>query len=291
MAENFYSPCHKCKTTTRHVNLCKSEDTGDADYSFYTSYAVIQCLGCETKSFRYYWRDIEQAYQVGEDEWEVPDGAEYYPKYDPAHVDLDDVYIVPDLVRSIYLEAVTAVQANALTLAGLGLRGTIEAVCNDMQVKGKNLETRIAKMATMGVISKNDSDRLHAIRFLGNDAAHDIKRPDKDQISVALKIINHLIQSVYILKIEAEGKLDTILATSSEFIEILDKKIAAYSPGDELPLTKFFGKDIRRLGTSAPAFESQLMTEINAGNYAKLKVGKVDKYNNSPANLQHFVVV
>lgn len=288
--EKFYSPCRNCKTKTRHVNLCLSEDHGDRDYSFYSSYAVIQCLGCETKSFRYYWKDIEQAYQVDENEWEVPDGSDCYPQYDPAHVDLEDVYIVPTLVRNIYQEAVTAVRAGALTLAGLGLRGTIEAVCNDKQITGRNLEIRITKMATMGIISKSDADRLHAIRFLGNDAAHDIKKPEKDQISVALKIINHLIQSVYILQIEADGKLDTILATSSEFIEILDKKIKSHAAGDEVPLVKFFGKDIRRLGSSASAFESQLITEINSGNYTKLKIGKIDKYNNSPANLQHFIV-
>ena len=288
--EKFYSPCRKCKTETRHVILCKSEDHGDVDYSFYSCYAVIQCLGCETKSFRYQWKDIEQAYQIGEDEWEVPEGTDCYPQYDPSHVDLEDVYIVPKLVRSIYQEAVTAVRAGALTLAGLGLRGTIEAVCNDKKITGTSLEKRITKMANMGIISKSDADRLHAIRFLGNDAAHDIKKPDKDQISVALKIINHLIQSVYILQIEAEGRLDTILATSSEFIEILDKKIKEYNSGDEIPLAKFFGKDIRRLGSSSAAFESQLMTEITAGNYTKLTIGKVDKYNNSPADLQHFIV-
>jgi hypothetical protein len=293
MAEvkNFYSPCRKCKTKTRHIDLCKSEGHGDEDYHYYSCYAVIQCLGCETKSFRYLWKDIEQAWQVGDDEWEVPEGSELYPQYDPSHVDLDDVYIVPKLVRDIYQEAVIAVRADALTLAGLGLRGTIEAVCNEQQIKGSNLEKRITKMATTGVISKTDADRLHAIRFLGNDAAHDIKRPDKDQISVALKIINHLIQSVYILKIEAEGKLDTILVTSSEFVEILDSKIMSYKSGDEFPLTKFFGKDIRRLGSSAPAFESQLKTEITAGNYTKLKIGKIEKYNNSPSDLQHFIVV
>jgi len=198
--ETFYSPCRQCKTKTRHSELCKSEDHGSDEYSFYSCYAVVQCLGCETKSFRYHWKDIEQAYPISEDEWEVPESTECYPQYDPSHVDLEEVYVVPKLVRSIYQESVTAVQAQALTLAGLGLRGTIEAVCNDKGVSGRDLEKRITKMAALGIISKSDADRLHAIRFLGNDAAHDIKKPEKDQISVALKIINHLIQSVYILQ-------------------------------------------------------------------------------------------
>jgi len=289
--EIFYSPCRQCKTKTRHTEICKSEDHGTDEYSFYSSYAVVQCLGCETKSFRYHWKDIEQAYPVSEDEWEVPEGTECYPQYDPTHVDLEEVYVVPELVRSIYQESVTAVQAQALTLAGLGLRGTIEAVCNDKGVSGRDLEKRITKMAALGIISKSDADRLHAIRFLGNDAAHDIKRPEKDQISVALKIINHLIQSVYILQIESEGKLDTILVNDSEFIDLLNEKLSEFQSGDEVPLGKIFGKDRRRLGSSASTFETQLISEINSGNYTKLKIGKIAKYNNSPTDLQHFIVV
>lgn len=289
--ETFYSPCRQCKTKTRHTELCKSEDHGSDGYSFYSCYAVVQCLGCETKSFRYHWKDIEQAYPISEDEWEVPEGTECYPQYDPSHVDLEEVYVVPKLVRSIYQESVTAVQAQALTLAGLGLRGTIEAVCNDKGVSGRDLEKRITKMAALGIISKSDADRLHAIRFLGNDAAHDIKKPEKDQISVALKIINHLIQSVYILQIESEGKLDTILVNDSEFIDLLNGKLSEFESGDEVPLGKIFGKDRRRLGSSASTFETQLISEINSGNYTKLKIGKIAKYNNSPTDLQHFIVV
>lgn len=146
-------------------------------------------------------------------------------------------------------------------------------------------------MSSLGIISKSDADRLHAIRFLGNDAAHDIKKPEKDQISVALKIINHLIQSVYILQIESEGKLDTILVKDSEFIDLLDEKLGEFQSGDEVPLGKIFGKDRRRLGSSASTFEAQLISEIKAGNYTKLKMGKVAKYNKSPTDLQHFIVV
>ncbi|WP_140386550.1 DUF4145 domain-containing protein, partial [Vibrio parahaemolyticus] len=68
----------------------------------------------------------------------------------------------------------------AYTLAGIGFRATIEAVCNDQSIQGKELSTRINNLASNGLISKKDSTRLHSIRFLGNDAAHDIKVPKKD---------------------------------------------------------------------------------------------------------------
>jgi hypothetical protein len=82
------------------------------------------------------------------------------------------------------------------------------------KIKGKTLEARISKLATQ--------ERLHAIRFLGNDAAHEIKKPTDKQISVALRIIEHLITTVYILDEEAKGKLDTIVVDLADFKKLLE---------------------------------------------------------------------
>lgn len=38
---------------------------------------------------------------------------------------------------------------------------------------------------------------------MGNDAAHDIKKPKDESLSVALQIVEHLIASVYILENKA----------------------------------------------------------------------------------------
>jgi hypothetical protein len=247
-------------------------------------------MGCEEKTFRVVFRDIENAYPTSDDDWDVPETVEYYPKYNPDHVDLENIFRVPDVVREIYTESMLAVQAGALTLAGLGLRGTIEAVCNERSITGRNLEVRIARLATQGLISAKDAERLHAIRFLGNDAAHEIKKPSDAQISVALKIINHLIQSVYLLEIEMHRKLDTIISDPDEFERLLDKHLPAFAKGDEYPVAKFLGKDIRRLGAGASALESHLQAAISSGNYTKLSIGKIDKFAGSKADLQHFVV-
>jgi len=182
-------------------------------------------------------------------------------------------------------------QEDALILAGLGLRGTVEAVCNDLEVKGRNLEIRISKLATAGFISRKDAERLHGIRFMGNDAAHEVKKPKTEQLSVALKIVEHLLSSVYILEQEAQGKIETVITDFDKFIDLLDKKIKQFTASEELPLLIVLGRDIRRVKESMINFESELITRISSGKYSKLGLGKVDKYNDSKNELQHFIIL
>lgn len=287
----FYAPCSKCKRKTRNKCLKAVTESGDSDYRFTESHEIIECQGCGNRSFRQVFMDEEAAYPIDEGEWEVPEIVTYYPSYTPIDGEIEKIYQVPEVVREIYEESMLAVQAGALTLAGLGLRGTIEAVCNNKNISGRNLEVRISKMASQGLISSKDSERLHAIRFLGNDAAHEIKKPGQSQISVALKIINHLIQSVYLLEIEMRRKLDTIISNPEEFEGLLNKHLEEFSPNDEYPLAKFLGKDIRRLGQSTSVLETHLMKAIASGDYTKFKVGKVAKFSGSKEMLQHFIVV
>lgn len=250
---------------------------------------VIQCRGCEKISFRYVFSDFEGAYPIAENEWEVPRTIKTYPRFIANHRALDGTHCVPDIVSEIYEETLLAIQEEAATLAGLGLRGTVEAVCNERQIKGKDLKARISKLATQGWISQKDAERLHAIRFLGNDAAHEIKRPTKAQIEVALRIIEHLIVTVYILDDAARGKLDTIISSYDEFKTLLLGKLPTFASGDELPLAKMLGKDVRRIEGGISSMENQLVAEIQAGGFTLLGVGKVDVFAGSPNPVQHFV--
>ena len=261
---------------------------GGEEYHCAIYYMVIQCRGCENTSFRYVFEDYEVAFPISDDEWDVPKTIETYPKFIKDHHELDGTNYVPGIVREVYEESLTAIQEGAGILAGLGLRGTIEAICNDRGISGRNLEIRISRLATQGLISQKDAERLHAIRFLGNDAAHDIKKPSDRQIKIALKIIEHLITTVYVLDAEAKGKLDTIVYEYDEFKKILEMNLENYSSGDEFPLAKFLARDVRRIQGSLSQLESQLIAEIGAGGFTKLSVGKVDTFGSSPTQLQHF---
>lgn len=193
------------------------------------------------------------------------------------------------LVDEVYEEAVAAIREEAHILAGLGLRATIEAICNDLKITGRNLEVRISHLASQGYVSVKDAARLHGIRFLGNDAAHEITKPEKRQIEIALKIVDHFISTIYILSIEADKALDTAINTFEEFRSILSRKLRNFATGDELPLAAYFGKDVRRLLGGLSTLEAELIARINSGENMGVTLGKIDVHQFTPTALQHFI--
>lgn len=125
---------------------------------------------------------------------------------------------------------------------------------------------------------------------MGNDAAHEIKKPKREQLSVALKIVEHLLSSVYILEEESQGKIDTLITEFDNFKELLEKKLKQFTAGDELPIIGLLGRDIRRVKDSLPALEAKLIEKIDNGEMTEIRKGKLDKYLSSKNDLQHYVL-
>lgn len=289
--KDVYSPCVSCGRKTFHEVL-HADMASEYEYRMDTINETLKCRGCHRVSFRTVVRDYESAYPAddGSDRWHVPEDITNYPSFLEGHKELGDIWEVPVTVRDIYTQSVSAIKAQSNTLAGIGLRATIEAICNDQSINGRTLEKRIDSLSKGGLISQKDAERLHAIRFLGNDAAHDIKRADPKNLLIALRIIDHLLTTIYILDSEADGRLDTIIKTFEQFEKLLNKKLADFSPGDEVPLAKIFGRDVRRFHGYLPEHEAELLARISGGQYGKLTIGKIAKYSGSKEPLQHFVL-
>lgn len=288
---DVYSPCVSCDRKTYHETLF-ADVVSEYEYRMDTVNEILKCRGCHAISFRRVVRDYESAYPIDErnDEWHVPEDVTNYPSILEGHKELGAIREVPGIVRDIYTQSVQAIKEQSNTLAGIGLRATIEAICNEQSINGRTLEKRIDSLAKGGLISQKDAERLHAIRFLGNDAAHEIKRADAENLLIALRIIDHLLINIYILDSEADGHLDTIIKTYSIFEALLDKNLSKLSKGDEVPLAKIFGRDMRRFHGYLPAHETGLKGRITNGSYTKLSLGKVAKYAGSKEQLQHFIV-
>lgn len=284
------SYCRDCCKNTNHNVLSEHTDAYREEYSCDISYQILQCLGCDTKSFRNVFYDLEAAYPTDENNWEVPEEVTVYPKAVEGHKEIKNLWDLPDIVRTIYSEVLTALRENSKVLAGLGLRAVVEAVCNDLTIPGRNLEVRINKLVSSGYISKNDAERLHGIRFMGNDAAHDIKTPKSTTLSVALQIVEHLIASVYILENQANGNIESTVSRYEVFENLLSEKLKNFSSGDEYPIAKYLGKDMRRVKESISKLEQELISKIDSGEYTKLSVGKLDTYQSSESQLRHFIV-
>lgn len=288
--KHIKSYCRDCCKKTNHDVLSEHNESHREEYSCDISYQILQCRGCDTKSFRNVFYDIEAAYPTYENHWEVPKDVTVYPKAVEGHKEIQSLWELPDIVRTIYSEVLTALRENSKVLAGLGLRAVVEAVCNDLTISGRSLEVRINKLASSGYISKNDAERLHGIRFMGNDAAHDIKTPKDTTLSVALQIVEHLIASVYILENKANGNIETTVSRYEVFEKLLIEKLKNFNVGDEYPIAKYLEKDVRRVKESISTLEQELISKIGSDEFTKLSVGKLDTYQGSQNQLQHFVV-
>lgn len=284
------SYCRKCGQYTNHNILAEETESFRDDYAYDQIYQIVECLGCNTKSFRDIISEAQHAFQVAENEWEVPISITTYPRFIKNHQPLDGRNHLPFIVEQIYKEVIIAFKEEAFILAGLGLRGTVEAVCTELNITGQNLEVKISELATAGYISRKDAERLHGIRFMGNDAAHKIKKPNTIQLSVALKIVEHILSSVYILEEQTQGNIDTLITEFTQFEKTLNKKLEQFSLGDEVPIMVIFGDDVRRIRNSLPDLEAELIKQIDAGTITNLKKGKIDKYEHSKHDLQHFIL-
>lgn len=283
------NPCGSCDQRTNHEVVGQHTFSSDPDeYHYMEEHAVVKCMGCGRVSFRVAYHDYESAFPVGDDDWEVPISIETYPKVHRSEVDLRHL---PGVVDRIYSETCAAYRDRAFTLAGIGFRATIEAICNDQGIAGKELSTRINNLASKGLISKKDSTRLHAIRFLGNDAAHDIKTPSESSLAAAQTIVDHLLTTVYVLDQTSKGGLEFVIEEYPNFEKLLLKKLEDFNAGDEFPIAKFLGKEMRLISGSSKQLEKMLGAEIGKGNFARLTFGVKATFQNSKEELQHYVVV
>lgn len=286
--EEVYNHCNACRRNTYHTVEGKhNRDSRDEYNQYMTSHKIVKCKGCNTVSFRKEFHDYDNAFQDGEGEWDYPIEVDIYPMATKGKLATSHL---PDLVEEIYTEACSAYGQKSLILAGIGLRATIEAICNDQNITGKELSTRINNLVSRGLISKKDSLRLHAIRFLGNDAAHEITKPSDKQLKAALTIVEHLITTVYILDGESKGALISVIEDYQAFEENLLMHIKELKKGDEFPIIRILGKDYRRLTGATKSLEGELNKRIGTGEFTLLRFGKKDKFENSPNELQHYIV-
>ena len=200
--------CNTCKRNTYHtvIRAVEYKSTLDAEpehvkedgFWLNGTAQIIVCDGCNTISFR-------DKYSFSEDPG--PNEDIYPPRETKTDLDelylRDEVYTVPRIVRTIYKETLLAIERENPTLAGIGIRAIIESVCNEKKAKGRSLNNKIDKLVEMSLLTKKGAEILHGIRLLGNEAAHNMKAPSKEQIIASMKVIDHLLLGVYVLPYEA----------------------------------------------------------------------------------------
>jgi hypothetical protein len=164
-------------------------------------------------------------------------------------------------------------QGGSYLLAGVGFRAIIEAVCIEEDIKGKDLLHKIDNLSKKRLISEKEAERLHSIRFLGNDSVHEMEVPPISKLMLVLRIVEHLLSNLYLFDVQVKNELDSIINNYKDFESLLNKNIMKLAVGQTLTIKKTFGKESRRfLGENLPLFEAELISKIKKGEYDYLSL-------------------
>ncbi|OQW33427.1 MAG: hypothetical protein A4E19_03220 [Nitrospira sp. SG-bin1] len=164
---------------------------------------TVMCQGCRTVSFcieSQFSEDYE--YDEHEDGYYVK-RYELYPNRITGRPEMDSARDIPEGIYDLYAETRTALCSNQPILTGIGIRAIVEAVCKDRGATGHNLEKRIDSLVILKIVTEDGAKILHNLRFMGNDAAHEVKAHKIDELSIAFGVLEYLLQGVYIMPKQA----------------------------------------------------------------------------------------
>lgn len=285
--------CPYCCRKTNHNSLYKktvsSSHDDDDDFQWKKDYEIIQCNGCDNIQFRTVYGD---EYMTDYDEFRGQiyyEDKDYFPKNLLNHSSLNNVSEIPNKIRIVYFETIETLKNKIYLLAGVGMRAVIEAICLDQNISGRNLEVKINKLVQNNLITKKDASRLHSIRFLGNDSVHEMAVPNEQKLRIALDIIENLLKNLYLIDIDANKHLDTIITNYDDFKRLIIKKFVSVPQNEEKSLKEVLGKDFRRIeATYIPNFTQDLIDDISNNVVTPISVGQVQNSSIENTPVQHF---
>ena len=199
-----YIFCNCCKGETNHTckaDYCRHHLLGTDKYLgglLYTvGYRLWMCGGCEHCTLEQYYTDETMEDENGVAIFE----SEYFPKRTKHHLANKHFKQLPPRLENIYHEVLGTFNNELRILCSLGIRALIEGICADQEITGRNLETRIDGLSSL--LPKKIVSNLHSIRFMGNEAAHELNAPAQDELQLAIEICEDLLNYLYELDYKA----------------------------------------------------------------------------------------
>ena len=206
--KEFWVRCADCGNSSRDHEILFEESVQQLDEPggpviTEDFHRLVRCKGC--KSIKYVKSTLDH---MGYDHEES--GFKVYPEISdgndarPPAIGADDASLIPVPVWKMYKETIAAFNGGSKTLAGGGLRATVEAICKDQGLNAGTLQSKIDELAANDLLTAAQAEFLHEERFLGNEALHELETPANQDFLDGLEIVEGLIQTIYLLKAKAD---------------------------------------------------------------------------------------
>ena len=135
--------CNTCRQHTNHKVVQSYSDTYrrednpemPVDHAEGT-WEIIQCVGCETASFRMLWLTSEH-WATNEDPTE-----HRYPEVDKDQVPVKSFRQAPYNINRIYEESIQSFNIGSYILCAAGLRAVIEGICEEEIAKNEQMTSK-----------------------------------------------------------------------------------------------------------------------------------------------------
>lgn len=196
--------CPSCRKNTNHESVAEHrvDEINDEEYEDKVTkiYQIVRCKGCDIVSYIEYKEclNIDGEFDI-----------KTFPERSIKDILIKEFSLtVPEKIKTMYTETVKSYNKGIRILCAAGVRATIEGICNNLKVKGGNLEEKINALKENGILSNKYAETLHELRFMGNEALHKLDTPEDDELKVAIDILEHTIVAIY----EIDRKKDEIIS-------------------------------------------------------------------------------
>lgn len=160
-------------------------------------YTLQQSASWQADNDASWWIGVCQNVECKQPVLVLNEGDEVYPQPMPSPTDGR----IPEPMRTDLTEAKTCFSAKAFRGCAVLARRAIQSACiHNKADNGKTLEKQIDELATKGTITDSLKKWAHAVRWIGNDAAHPkakhpVKKEDAEDI---LKLAEEFLEAIYV---------------------------------------------------------------------------------------------
>lgn len=195
--------CRQCCRETSHKIVASYVEDGadeeDSQNHYYWNVIsqIIQCSGCDLVSFRTISTNSED-YDYDEEGRNEYETVKFYPGRSTGLKGVDRRF-VPYRIAQLYEETKSAIENDLSIIGGIGVRAILDAVCKDVHAEGRDLYKKIDDLHAKSLVTKEGVAALHKIRLLGNKSAHDAASHSREQLSLALEIVEYILVGTYVM--------------------------------------------------------------------------------------------